>query len=49
MQCYQHGYASYYYGNAYGEEEHEEPLGIMTEVTAIVFFVAVHGFLTFFF
>ena len=30
------------------EEEPEEPLGIMPKVTAIVFLVAVHGFLTLF-
>ena len=30
------------------EEEPKEPLGIMPEVAAIVFLVAVHGFLTLF-
>ena len=33
---------------AKNEEEPEEPLGIMPKVTAIVFLVAVHGFLTLF-
>ena len=43
-----HDYGSGEYKEAQDEEEPEEPLGIMPEVTAIVFLVAAHSFLTLF-
>ena len=43
-----HDYDSGKQEESHDEEEPEEPLGIMTEVAAIVFLVAVHGLLAFF-
>jgi len=35
--CYQHSYAPRHHGDADGEEEPEEPLGVVTEIAAIIF------------
>ena len=44
----QNDYHDIRYEESQNEEEPEEPLGIMTEVAAIIFLVADHGFLAFF-
>ena len=43
--CYQHSYAPRHHGDANGEEKPDEPLGVVTEIAAIIFLVAVHGIL----
>ena len=47
--AYQHDYDGGEPEEPQDEEEPEEPLGIMPEITAIILFIAVHGFLTFFY
>jgi len=42
--CYQHSYAPRHHGDANGEEKPDEPLGVVTEIAAIILLVAVHGF-----
>ena len=34
-----------HHGDANGEEKPDEPLGVVTEIAAIILLVAVHGFL----
>ena len=45
---YHHDYNGGRYEESQGKEEPEEPLGIMPEVTAVIFLVTAHGFLAFF-
>ena len=42
--AHHHDYGSGEYEEDQDKEEPEEPLGIVAEVTAIIFLVAVHGF-----
>lgn len=46
--CHHHDYDDSEQEEFQNEEEPEEPLGIMPEVTAIIFLIAIHGFLAFF-
>ena len=41
--AHHHDYGSSEYEEAQDKEKPDEPLGIVTEVTAIIFLVAVHG------
>ncbi|MBP9984003.1 MAG: hypothetical protein KBF13_02645 [Prevotella sp.] len=46
--CHHHDYDGSEQEESQNEEEPEEPLGIMPKVTAIIFLIAIHGFLAFF-
>jgi len=43
--AHHHDYGSSEYEEAQEKEEPGEPLGVVTEIAAIIFLVAVHGFL----